>query len=185
MSEELFDKTIGIIGLGAIGREVAKRAKAFGLEVFACKKTATDELFIDKLFLESQMDEMLPQCDIVVLALPLTPETERSFAKERFQLMKNDSCLVNISRGQIICDADLIEALESGEIRHAFLDVFEEEPLPESSPLWTMPQITITPHIAALTPHYMDRAVQVFTTNLERFQNEAPLLNLMDPKKGY
>ena len=185
MSEELFDKTIGIIGLGAIGREVAKRAKAFGLEVFACKKTATDELFIDKLFLESQMDEMLPQCDIVVLALPLTPETEHSFAKERFQLMKNDSCLVNISRGQIICDADLIKALESGEIRHAFLDVFEEEPLPESSPLWTMPQITITPHIAALTPHYMDRAVQVFTTNLERFESEAPLLNLMDPKKGY
>lgn len=183
--DELFNKTIGIIGLGAIGREIAKRAKAFGMEVLASKRHKTEELFIDELYGDHELKEMLPLCDIVVLSLPLTPDTHHLFNAEKFKWMKKDSCLVNISRGNILVEKDLVNALTVSEIAHAILDVFEEEPLPLDSPFWSLPNVTLTPHVSASTPYYMDRAIHVFTKNLERFLQEKSLTNVIDPEIGY
>lgn len=183
--DELFNKTIGIIGFGAIGREIAKKGKAFGMEVLASKRHKTEELFIDELYGDHELGEILPLCDIVVLSLPLTPETHHLFDAEKFKWMKKGSCLVNISRGNILVEKDLINALDVGEIGHAILDVFEEEPLPQNSPFWTLKNVTLTPHISASTPYYMDRAIHVFTKNLERFLHEKSLTNVIDPKIGY
>ena len=185
IGDEIFDKTIGIIGLGAIGREIAKRAKAFGLEVLANKRHRTEELFIDRLYTDDELDEMLPQCDIVVLALPLTPLTHHFFNSDKFNLMKKTACLVNISRGDVVIEKDLIDALKDGVINHAILDVFEEEPLPSISPLWDLPSVTLTPHVSAFTPYYMDRALNLFAENLKRFIQKKSLSNVIDPDIGY
>ena len=182
---EIFDKTIGIVGLGSIGREIAKRAKAFGLEVLANKKQHTDELFIDKLYTDRELETMLPKCDIVVLSLPLTPETKYSFDYNKFKLMKKNACLINISRGSVLVESDLIRALQEKEFEHAILDVFEEEPLPPTSPLWEIPNITLTPHISASTPYYMERAIHLFAENIKQFIQDKSLVNIIDPQKGY
>ena len=185
IGDEIFDKTIGIIGLGAIGREIAKRAKAFGMEVLANKRHRTEELFIDRLYTDDELDEMLPQCDIVVLALPLTPLTHHFFNSDKFNLMKKTACLVNISRGDVVIEKDLINALKDGAINHAILDVFEEEPLPSTSSLWDLPSVTLTPHVSAFTPYYMDRALNLFAENLKRFIQKKSLSNVINPDIGY
>ena len=182
---EIFGKTIGIVGLGAIGNEIAKRAKAFGMTVLGSKHSKTNEPLVDQLFGPDELDQLLPQCDVVVLALPSTEATQGLFDLEKFKLMRPTSIFINISRGDIVIESDLIKALQENIIKHAILDVFQTEPLPDTSPLWTLPNSTLTPHISASTPYYVDRAIDIFTANLKLYLEDKSLKNIIDPKKGY
>ncbi|MDD4602055.1 Glyoxylate/hydroxypyruvate reductase B [bioreactor metagenome] len=183
--DEIHAKTIGIVGLGSIGREIAKKAKGLGMDVVAVKKQQTTELFVNKLYPPEDLNEMLAVSDFVVAALPLLPETKEYFKLEQFSAMRKSAYFINIARGAIICEADLITALNDGLIMGAGLDVFEHEPLGEDSPLWTMPNVIITPHVAALSPMYLDRAVKVFSDNLGKFAQNGEMYNFVDKIKGY
>lgn len=183
--QEIHEKTIGIVGLGSIGREVAKRAKGLGLHVLATKRTATTEIFVDKMYPPERMNEMLSLCDFVVVTLPLTEDTKELFRLEQFSAMKPTAYFINIARGAVVHQPDLTAALEQGLIQGAGLDVFEHEPLPAEDPLWDMENVIITPHVAALSPHYLDRAVKLFADNLLRYANGREMFNIIDKAKGY
>ena len=183
--EEIHDKTIGIVGLGSIGREIAKKAKGMGMQVIASKQTMTTELFVDKLYTPEQLPELLGAADFVVAALPLLEETKNLFTMKEFSLMKPSAYFMNISRGPVVNEADLVSALEQKLIKGAGLDVFEEEPLPETSHLWDMENVIITPHLAALSPNYLDRAIKLFADNLARYGQHKEMLNVIDKNKGY
>ncbi|WP_053363856.1 D-2-hydroxyacid dehydrogenase [Bacillus sp. FJAT-27251] len=184
---ELHGKTIGIIGVGAIGLETAKIAKAFGMEVIGIRHSGNPEKNVDEMYLPKQLDEVLPRCDYVVVTLPLTSETRGLFGKEQFALMKTSSMFINIGRGAIVKENELIDALSNGEIAGAGLDVFEKEPLSEDSPLWDMDNVIITPHTAGSTEHYAKRVLQdIFIPNLKAYRaGNVPSINLVDYKKGY
>lgn len=184
-TEEIYEKTLGIVGLGSIGREIAKKAKGMGMDVVAVKREVTSEIFVNKLFSPDQLEEMLAVSDFVVVALPLTEETQGLFGLKQFEAMKRTAYFFNIARGAIVNEQDLATALEKGLIRGAGLDVFQDEPLPETSPLWERSDVIITPHVAGLSPHYLDRAVKLFVDNLTRYSQNREMFNLVDKKKGY
>lgn len=183
--EEVYEKSIAIIGLGSIGREIAKRAKCLGMKVLAVKRTITTELFVDKLYPAEQLPEALAAADFIVVTLPLTPQTRELFTLDAFRLMKRSAYFINVARGAIVREADLITALETGVIRGAALDVFQQEPLPPDSPLWSAPNLLLTPHIAARSPYYLDRSLKLFQENFGKLQSNAEMLNRIDKKKGY
>lgn len=186
-TDELHEHTVAIVGLGAIGREIAKKAKALGMNVLASKQEATTEIFVDKLYPadDDSLLEMLSLADYVVIALPLTEETKNKIRLEHFTAMKHTAYFFNIARGNVINEADLVTALTQKLIQGAGLDVFEHEPLPETSPLWEMPNVIITPHLAALSPAYLDRAIKLFADNLARFIQGRDMINIIDKNKGY
>ncbi len=187
LSLEIHEKTIGIIGVGAIGKETAKIAKAFGMNVLGVRNSQKDEPFVDEMFTSEQLNDVLPRCDYVAVTLPATKATHHLFGAEQFKLMKESSFLINIGRGDTIAEEELIEALHSEEIAGAGLDVFENEPLSENSPLWNMDNVIITPHTAGSTEHYDKRVMKdIFIPNLKNYINGEELsINLVDYKKGY
>ncbi|MCS7286942.1 MAG: D-2-hydroxyacid dehydrogenase [Anaerolineae bacterium] len=200
ISEELRDKTIGIVGYGSIGREVARLARAFGMTVFATKRHVeinTDKGYrlpgvgdpegtlVDRLYPNSSLREMISLCDFVVIAAPLTPETYHMIGPEELAAMKPSAYLINIARGAIVDETALVEALRTGKIAGAALDVFEKEPLPPESPLWDLPNVILTPHVSAVTPRYNDRATALFAENLRRYLEGKELLNVVDKTLGY
>jgi phosphoglycerate dehydrogenase-like enzyme len=184
---EIHGKTIGIIGVGAIGKETAKIAKAFGMKVLGVRNSLLPEEHVDEMYSTSELDSVLPQCDYVVSTLPLTSSTKGLFSSKQFQVMKRDAFFINIGRGEIVVEKDLIHALQTGEIAGAGLDVFEVEPLPESSPLWEMENVIITPHTSGSTEYYDRRVVEdIFLPNLRQYVNgEKPSINVVDFVKGY
>lgn len=184
---EIHEKTIGVLGVGAIGLETAKIAKAFGMKVLGVRHSGKSTDFVDEMYTPDQLSDVLPQCDVVVITLPLTDETTNLFGKEQFDQMKNSSTLINIGRGPIVKEDELVEALQSGKIAGAGLDVFATEPLPEDSPLWDMENVIVTPHTAGSTEHYTERVVRdVFIPNLKNYlEGEKPSKNLVDYDKGY
>jgi phosphoglycerate dehydrogenase-like enzyme len=155
------------------------------MEVVATKQEMTTEIFVDKLYKPEQLHEMLAVCDFVVVALPLTEKTAGLFTLEEFKAMKPTAYFFNIARGAIVREADLAKALQLGIIKGAGLDVFEAEPLPADSPLWSMDNVIITPHLAAISPCYLDRAVKLFVDNLTRYTQNREMFNIVDKKKGY
>lgn len=184
-TDEIYEKTIAIVGLGSIGRSIAKRAKGLGMTVLASKQEQTNEIFVDRLYRPDQMHQMLAEADFVVVAVPLTETTKELFTIEEFRSMKKNAYFINIARGAVVNEADLVTALEQGLIKGAGLDVFDHEPLAETSPLWNMPNVIITPHIAALSPYYLDRAIKLFADNLTHFIQGDALINIVDKVKGY
>lgn len=187
LNQEIHHQTIGIIGVGAIGLETAKIAKAFGMQVLGVRHSGKATDYVDKMYKPDQLDVVLPQCDVVVITLPLTKETTYMFAKDQFKQMKDTAILINIGRGPIVKEDDLIQALRQHEIAGAGLDVFTTEPLPENSPFWEMEQVIITPHTAGSTKHYDERVIKdIFLPNLKRYlQGEVPHMNLVNYEKGY
>lgn len=183
--EELYEKSIAIIGLGSVGREIAKRAKCMGMKVLATKRTITTEIFVDKLYPTDQLPQLLSSADFVVVTLPLTPQTRGLFSLETFSHMKKSAYFINVARGAIVNEADLITALRTNVIKGAALDVFSQEPLPADSLLWEMENVLITPHIAAKSPYYIDRSLKLFIENLNKFSNKSEMLNVIDKQKGY
>ena len=198
---ELRGSTVGIVGYGSIGREVARLAKAFGMRVLAVKRRSESAgepgafelvglgdpagVLPDVLYGPGQLREMLAQCDFVVLAVPLTQETRGMIGEAELRAMKPAAYLVNIARGEVCDEAALIHALQDKWIAGAGLDVFTQEPLPEASPLWTLPNVILTPHISGFTPLYEQRGVDIFCENLRRYIVGQPLLNLVDKSAGY
>jgi phosphoglycerate dehydrogenase-like enzyme len=184
---EIHEKTIGVLGVGAIGLETAKIAKAFGMKVLGVRHSGKSTDYVDEMYTPDQLSDVLPQCDVVVITLPLTDETTNLFGKEQFEQIKNSSILINIGRGPIVKEDELVEALQSGKIAGAGLDVFATEPLPEDSPLWDMENVIVTPHTAGSTEHYTERVVRdVFIPNLKNYlEGEKPSKNLVDYDKGY
>lgn len=184
---EMHEKTIGIIGVGTIGKETAKIAKAFGMKVLGIRHSGKQQEFVDEMYTTDQLDMVLPNCDYVVVTLPLTKETKHLFDSKQFNLMKPSAFFINIGRGEIVVEDDLITALQNGIIAGAGLDVFEQEPLSADSPLWELENVIITPHIAGSTEHYNQRVIEnILIPNLKNYISDTrPTVNHVDFSKGY
>ncbi|MCL7452590.1 MAG: D-2-hydroxyacid dehydrogenase [Anaerolineae bacterium] len=196
---ELRGSTLGILGYGSIGREVGRLARAFGMRVLALRRSAgradqgyapadtgdPEGILPEQFYAPDALHDMLGACDYVVIALPLTPDTEHLIGEAELQAMKSSAYLVNIARGGIVDEAALVKALREGWIAGAGLDVFEEEPLPADSPLWGLEDVLMSPHVAGFTPRYDERAATLFAENLARYLAGKPLMNLVDKARGY
>ncbi|WP_191566309.1 D-2-hydroxyacid dehydrogenase [Metabacillus idriensis] len=187
MKLEIHGKTIGVIGVGAIGQETAKIAKAFGMTVLGVRHSGKPADFVDEMYTSDQLDLVLPQCDYVVVTLPLTNETRHLFKYSQFKIMKRSAFFINIGRGEIVAEEDMIEALQNEEIAGAGLDVFEKEPLGEKSALWGFENVIITPHTSGSTEYYNKRLIEtILIPNLKHYQaGEIPSVNLVSYEKGY
>ncbi|PYZ92434.1 D-2-hydroxyacid dehydrogenase [Salipaludibacillus keqinensis] len=183
---ELHRKTIGILGAGAIGQEIARLAKAFNMKVIGLNRTGKQLNNFDKIVTKKDIDNLLNEADFVITVLPKMKETNEILAKDQFNQMKENAILINIGRGNVINEEDLLAALASGKLMHAVLDVFHDEPLPQDHPFWLENQITVTPHISGISPQYQPRAFEIFDHNLNVFcSHEGNYINLIDPRKGY
>jgi phosphoglycerate dehydrogenase-like enzyme len=176
-----------IVGLGSIGGEAARLASAFGATVAGIRRTpdAPRPPGVDDVFPPSKLGELLPSADVVVLAAPQTADTVHLIAGPELALMKDGAILVNVSRGKLIDEAALVEALAAGRLRGAALDVFEHEPLDPASPLWHRPDVVITPHVSGFHADYWPQATGLFADNLRRFAAGRPLANVVDKEAGY
>lgn len=197
--QELRGGTVGIVGYGSIGREVGRLASAFGMRVLALQRSSDpadrgytvpgvgdpEGIIPERFYRPQELREMLPECDYVVLAVPLTGATQELIGPDELRAMRPSAFLVNIARGGVVDEPALIRALQEGWIAGAGLDVFAQEPLPDDSPLWGMDNVILSPHIAGSTPRYFDRAVDVFAENLRRYLAGEPLINRVDRATGY
>jgi D-2-hydroxyacid dehydrogenase (NADP+) len=183
---QLEDRTMTIVGTGSIGREIARRAKAFKMKTIGVKRTIKNELeFFDRLFTDDDLQRALQEADYVVVTVPLTTETRGMFGEREFEAMKETAFFVNIARGAVVDEQAMIEALKKGIIAGAGLDVFEIEPLPADSPLYRLENVYLTPHISGLHPDYNLKAIRLFVDNLQRYSRGEKLLNLVDYGVGY
>ncbi len=185
MGEELDGKVLGILGLGAIGRALAPRAAAFGMRVIGTKRTPEPIPHVERVFPPEETDDVIRTADFLVILLPLTPQTRGVIDARALGLMKPTAVLINVGRGPIVEEAALIEALRTGGIAGAGLDVFDREPLPSDSLFYQMENVIVTPHVSGASPTYFDRAIPLFCENLRRYLTGAPLLNVVDPARGY
>jgi len=186
MSWELLGSTMGIVGLGGTGREVATRALGFGMRVIAVDPMDVDlPEGVEYCRKMDGLGDLLEASDVVAVCAPLTPETEGMFDRAAFDRMQSHAILVNVTRGPIMDEGALIDALESGSIGGAGLDVVPEEPMPDDHPLWKFDNVVITPHSAGGSPHRMDRSVELFCDNLTRLLAGQPLTSVIDKSKGY
>ena len=183
---ELSERTLGIVGLGGTGIDVARRAQGFDMRVIAVDPETVDApSFVHEVWEMERFHELLSQSDVVAICAPLTPETHGMFDDAAFQAMQSHALLVNVTRGKIVDGPALLRALNNGSIGGAGLDVTPEEPLSMDSPLWDMPNVIITPHVAGGSPIRLDRTVGLFCDNLERLLVGKPLLSVIDKEKGY
>jgi phosphoglycerate dehydrogenase-like enzyme len=183
---ELAGKTLLLIGVGAIGTRTAEMASALGMRVLGVRRHPDETVpGVERVVGPGVLHQVLPEADFVVLTVPLTEETRNMIGQAELRAMKSSAYLVNIGRGDTINQSELITALQEGWIAGAGLDVLEEEPLPEDSPLWEMENVIITSHYAGATPHYMERATGIFMDNLRRYQAGEPLRNVVDKHLGY
>lgn len=184
-SQSLFGKTILIVGFGSIGRAIAQRAKVFETHILAVKKHLSNEMFADHVYTEAEIMDVLPKADIVIAALPSTPDTENFFDAEKFAAMKPSALFINIARASIVDEEALIKALQEKKISGACMDVFSKEPLPADHPFWDMEQVIMTPHIASMIPDFWDKLTFLLKENFIAFSHDKKLMNEIDKKKGY
>ena len=170
-----------IIGFGPIGQEVAKRVKAFGAEVSVIRRTRKAHNNIDRAGTTADLPAFLPHADVIVIACPLNAATRNSVNADFFGHVRDGAIFVNIARGPIVDDAALIDALDSGRVGTAILDVFHTEPLPTNDPLWVHPNVRMTPHTSFAGDGVQDRWDELFLDNLPRYVNGEELLNVFDP----
>jgi phosphoglycerate dehydrogenase-like enzyme len=186
--EELYGKTMGIIGYGKIGQAAAERAKPFGVRIHALRKRpelAKNDPLVDKAFGPRELHELIANSDYVVVAAPLTPETRGMIGRNEIAAMKQGAIFANVGRGAVVDERALIEALQKKEIRGAVLDVFETEPLPAGHPFYSLENVLLSPHCADHTATWLDDAMMFFVENFERFQKGLPLENVVDKRAGY
>ena len=185
---ELSGRTLGIVGLGAIGREVAKRARALEMRVLASRRSAAPgdtDADVDELLPADRLDRLLAESDYLLLAVPLTADTTALIGAAELAKMKGTARLINVARGPVVDQAALIAALRAGTIAGTVLDVFDEEPLPADSPLWDLENVIVTPHLAADSDRYAERVAGVTADNLRRYLAGEPLRNLVDGERRY
>jgi phosphoglycerate dehydrogenase-like enzyme len=198
---ELRELTVGIVGYGSLGRSVASLASAFGARVIALRRRASEappdqgqpgdddgfpfEPRVDRVIGPDRLHELLGESDIVVLAAPLTAETEGMIDEAAIAAMKKDAWLINVARGRLVDDTALVRALRDNRIGGAALDAFRDEPLPPGSPYWELQNVILTPHTAWSSARVLDRSIDLFCDNLVRFARGEPLRNVVDPAAGY
>jgi glyoxylate/hydroxypyruvate reductase len=185
VSDTLAGKTLGILGLGAIGVELARKAAALEMRVIGTKRAPGPVPHVERVYAPEQTSEVLAQSDYVVLLLPVTPETRGYINSARLAKMKKTATILNFGRGELIVDADLVDAVHRKIIAGAVLDVFAVEPLPVEHPFWTTPGITVLPHIGGLHPERDGVVAQLFVDNLKRFLAGQPLLHTVERARGY
>ncbi len=184
--KDLWDCTILVIGLGDLGNNVAMRAKAHGMRVLAIKRTVAERpMHVDELYLSERLDTLLPEADFVVICTPSTAETERMIDARRLGLMKRGACLINVARGSAVDQEALVRALSSGQLGSAGLDVTDPEPLPADHPLWSFPNVLITPHASGLSYSDARQVFAVFLENLGHYLEGKPMRNLIDFARRY
>jgi phosphoglycerate dehydrogenase-like enzyme len=184
----LYGKTLGIIGLGNIGKRVALLGKAFGMRVIATRRSArkiSKAPYVDVVYPRAQLDQILKESDFIVMILPTTPETRNMIGKKELDLMKPTAYLINVGRGSTLDEDALIQALEEKRIAGAGLDAYVVEPLPRTSKLWELPNAILTPHVAGPVEDYFQRTTDLFCKNLELYTQGKKLFNLVDKKHGY
>ncbi len=185
---ELKGRTIAIIGLGTIGKELARKAKTFGLRVAATKNRVQRGeriRYVDRLLPKTKLSDVLREADVVVMAVPYTKETHHMIGPRELASMKQTAILINVARGEVVDEPALIEALSKRKIAGAGLDVFEQEPLGSESRFWDMENVILTPHIAGSMSDYFKKVGEIFRRNLSRYLSHRPLVNLFDKRLGY
>ena len=185
-TDDLHGKTVGIVGLGGNGRRIAEtlapmRVRTIATDFYPVQRPDC----VEELWPAEELPRLLQTADIVILCVPLNAQTARMMGAEQFALMKKGAYLVNVARGQVVDEPALVEALRQDRLRGAALDVTAEEPLPTESPLWDMPQVTITPHVGAQSADRVDVTVDFFCENLHRFCHDERLLNCVDKQLGF
>jgi phosphoglycerate dehydrogenase-like enzyme len=183
----LHGRSMTIVGLGTIGIEVAKRAHAFGMSVTGVRRRPAEPRpsFVDRVVGPDRLSNALTGCDVLVLSAPGVSSTQRMIGAEQLAMLNDDAVVVNVARGQILDESALLAALASGKLRGAVLDVFDREPLDADSPLWSTPNVVITPHTSGFRASHWDEVTDLFSDNLRRFQSGEPLLNSVDAAAGY
>lgn len=185
--ERIAGQTVGIVGYGDIGHAVAERVRAMGMRVLALKRHAPEQPdpLIDRYYPPADLRQMLPDCDYVVVAAPLTPETQHMIGDSEFAVMKSSAVLINVGRGPVVDTDALVRALNSGRIKGAGLDVVDPEPLPAGNPLYAMENVLLSPHCADVVAGWKEDAMRFFLDQYERFRNNELLLNIVNKQLGY
>jgi phosphoglycerate dehydrogenase-like enzyme len=196
----LRDVTVGIVRLGSIRRAVGALATAFGCRVVAVRRRGDagpsaspsgdderplGEVMLDRVGGPETLPELLAESDFIVLAAPLTPETEEMINAETLAMVKPGAWLINVARGRLIDERALLRALRDGELGGAVLDTFRDEPLPPMSSFYELPNVIVTPHTSWSSGRVLDRSVELFCDNVRRFATGEPLINVVDPSAGY
>ena len=189
-TDTLEGKTLCIVGMGNIGRAIAERVQPFGMHVVGVKRSVREDdpawRYADELYPTDRLLEALGQADYVAVTLPGTPETQHLVDAEAIGAMKPGAYFVNVGRGTVVDEGRLVEALESGYLSGAALDVFEVEPLPQESPLWELPNVIVSPHATDMVPSLINkRQTDLFCENLRRYLDGEPLLNVLDKQLLY
>ncbi len=179
-------RTLLVVGLGGIGSEVARRGKGFGMRVLATRRSDTPPpSYVDRQGSADELLEFLPEADVVAVCVPLTDQTKGMIGERELAAVKPGAYLINVARGKVVDTDALVAALESGRLAGACLDVTDPEPLPSDHPLWTMPNVIITPHMSGRSALTGERMRAIYLENLRRFGTGEPLLNVVDMKAGY
>lgn len=180
-------RTLGLVGVGTIGAEIAKRAEAFGMRVIAMRKRPAYGVIghVERVYGLADLSDFLGQCHVVVVAAPLTPETQGLMGAEQFAALPKGAIVINVGRAKIIDTEALIDALKRGHLGGASLDVFPQEPLPPEHPLWTTPNVILTPHTSGFRRGHWDEVVELYGDNIERWLKGEPLKYRIDPELGY
>jgi phosphoglycerate dehydrogenase-like enzyme len=184
--DEIHGRVAGIIGLGSIGQEIARKASVLGMRVIGVKNDPQPLPGVDRVYGPAEMAEVFKQSDYVINLLPGTPTTGHLIDKKFFGSMRRSACFINLGRGSTVNQADLIDALRTKTIRALVSDVYEQEPLPEDSPLWHLDNVILTPHIAGVSPQYLDRALDIIRHNLPVYLSQSgEMMNIVDFTRGY
>jgi phosphoglycerate dehydrogenase-like enzyme len=180
-------RTLGLIGVGTIGSQVALLGDAFGMHVMAVRRRKGNDQVagVHEMLPYDQLDALLARADVVVIAAPLTPETTNMIAGPQLARMKRGALLINVGRARIVDHVALVQALRSGHLGGAALDVFHHEPLPSDDPLWTAPNTIVTPHSSGFRQGHWDDVIDLFADNLRRFQRGEPVRFRVEPDLGY
>lgn len=182
---ELYDKTIGFMGTGSIAKEAAKRLKSFGVNILGSNTNGREVEYFDRCYSKDNIKKMLSLSDIVVVTIPYTKDNYHFINKNIFDSMKEGCFFINIARGNIVDEKELINNLKSRKIKAAALDVFEEEPLKEDNKLWDLDNVIITPHNSWISEKRNDRRFQCIYNNMKNYVEEKELINVVDINKGY
>lgn len=177
------DLTVGIIGLGSIGRQLARTVSGFGFKVTGMNTTGKPYQYVDQVYTRDHSDEFFTGVDYLVVTLPATAQTKHFINARVLQKMQPSAVLMSVGRGSVVDEDALIQALQRDEIRAAVLDVFETEPLPLESPLWSMPNVYVTPHVSAVS--FPEDIIEVFKQNYLRYLNNESLQQVVDFERGY
>ena len=169
-TEELHGATVLVLGAGAIGGEIAKRCQLFGMYTIGVNTSGKKAEYFNEMYRLDQWEKPLPQADYIISVLPSLESTTHLLQKKHFELMKESAVFINIGRGSLVATEVLIQALQDQDIGHAYLDVVEQEPLPKDNPLWTMGNVTITPHISGKSKRYLPRAFDIFSHNFHIYK---------------